>query len=102
MKSCVEKINALRFKLRMFGVPVDESTKVLCDNASVVKNSSILASTFNNKHSSITYHSVIWNVASGLIQVSWIYTNYNLADAMTKRLTHIKEIVCSEVGLTHS
>ena len=87
MKACVEYITALRFKLRMFGVPVLEPTKVLCDNESVVKNSSILASTLNKKHSSIAYHSVRWNVAAHVIQVAWINTHLNLADAMTKRLT---------------
>ena len=30
-KTCVEHITALRYKLRMFGVPVDGPTKVLCD-----------------------------------------------------------------------
>ena len=37
-KICVEHIVALRFKLRMFGVPLDGPAKVLCDNESVVKN----------------------------------------------------------------
>ena len=87
MKVCVEHITALRFKLRMLGVPVTDPTKVLCDNESVVKNSSLLASTLNKKHSSIAYHSVRWNVAAGVIQVAWISTHLNLADAMTKRLT---------------
>ena len=32
MKVCVEHINALSFTLQMFGVPVEESTKVLYDN----------------------------------------------------------------------
>ena len=58
MKACEEHITALQFKLRIFGVDVDESTKVFCDNESVVKNSLILALTLNNKHISIIYHSV--------------------------------------------
>ena len=87
LKCCLEHITSLRFKLRMFGVPILESTKVFCDNESVVKNSSILSSTLNKKHSSIAYHSVRWAVAAGIIKVAWINTFYNLADAMTKRLT---------------
>ena len=87
MKCCVEHITALRFKLRMLGVPVDEPANLFCDNESVVKNSSQLASTLNKKHSSIAYHSVRWAVAAGIIRVAWIDTNMNLADAMTKRLT---------------
>ena len=38
-KTCVEHISALRYKLRMFGVPIDGPTNILCDNESVVKNS---------------------------------------------------------------
>ena len=102
MKACVEHITALRFILQIFGVPVEESTKVICNNESVLKNSSILASTLNKKHILFAYHSVNFNVSAGVMKVAWIYTNSNLADAMTKRLTHIKKIVCSEVGLTHS
>ncbi len=90
MKACIEHITALRFKLRMFGIPINTSAKVLCDNAttSMVKNSSILSSTLNKKHSSIAYHSVRrWHVATGVIKVAWIDTNYNIADAFTKRLS---------------
>ena len=86
MKACIEHITALRFKLRMFGVPVIDSTKILCDNESVVKNSTILSSTLNKKHSSIAYHSVRWHVAAGVVKIAWISTDYNLADPLTKRL----------------
>ena len=86
MKACIEHITALRFKLRMFGVPIIDATKILCDNASVVKNSTILSSTLNKKHSSIAYHSVRWHVAAGVVKIAWISTDYNLADPLTKRL----------------
>ena len=71
----------------MFGVPVEEPTMMFCDNKSVVNNSSILSSTLNKKHNAIAYHAVRWAVAAGIIQVAWIDTIWNLADAMTKRLT---------------
>ena len=98
-KACIEHITSLRFKLRMFVVPVLVSTKILCDNESAVTNSSILAPTQNKKHISIAYHYVIYNVASNQVIVSWIGTNYNLADAFTKRLTYKKDIVCLLIGL---
>lgn len=71
----------------MFGVAIESPTTLLCDNLSVVKNSSHLSSTLNKKHSSIAYHSVRWHVAAGVIRVAWIDSDSNLADAMTKRLT---------------
>ena len=70
MKACIEHITALRFKLRMFGVPIIDATKVLCDNGSVVKNSTILSSTLNKKHSSVAYHSVRWHVAADIVRIA--------------------------------
>ena len=90
MKTCVEHIAALRFKLRMFGIPVNDGADILCDNESVVNNSSKIESVLNKKHSSIAYHAVRWAVAAGVVRVGWINTNENLADAMTKRLPAIK------------
>ena len=84
MKTCVESIHALRYKLRMFGVPVNDATRVLCDNESVVKNSSLLATTLNKKHSSIAYHATRWAVAAGVILIGWVPTNFNIADSFTK------------------
>ena len=42
LKVCPESITALQYELRMFGIPVNDSTKVLHDNESAVKNSSKL------------------------------------------------------------
>lgn len=87
MKTCMEAIVALRYKLRMFGVPIDGPTKVLCDNQSVVNNSSKIDSVLNKKHSSIAYHAVRWAVAASVMIVGKILGEVNLSDAMTKRLT---------------
>ena len=86
MKTAIEAIHSLRYKLRMFEIPLDGPTKVLCDNESVVLNSSKLESTLNKKHSSIAYHATRWAVAAGTILVGWISTHINLADAMSKCL----------------
>jgi hypothetical protein len=39
MKSAVEMIEGMRYKLRMFGISVDEETNVFCDNEALVHNS---------------------------------------------------------------
>ena len=74
-RTCVEHITALRFKLCMFGIPAVDSTKILFDNASVVKNYFILSFTLNKKHISIVHHFVRWHVAAGVIKVAWIDNN---------------------------
>ena len=90
LKSCMERVVATRFKLRMFGVPIDGPADILCDNQSVVNNSSKFESTLDKKHASIAYHAVRWSVAAGVIRVGKIHKNENLADAFTKRLSASK------------
>ena len=92
MKTCVETIQGLRYKLRMFGIPILETKNgspahIFCDNDSVVNNCSKVESVLNKKHSSIAYHATRWAVAARIVTVGWIATAYNLADAFTKRLS---------------
>ena len=74
----------------MFGIPIhddSEPTHILCDNNSVVTNTSNVESSFNKKHSTIAYHFYRWNVAVGVCQIAWVPTGENIADAMTKILS---------------
>jgi len=56
MKNAIELIKALRYKLRMFGVPIDGATNIFCDNEAVTKNGSNPTSTLKKKHHLIAYH----------------------------------------------
>ena len=57
MKNAVELTEALRYKLRMFGVPIDGPTNTFCDNEAVYKNTSSLPeSTLKKEHHAIAYH----------------------------------------------
>ena len=90
LKQCIEDVEHLRFKLRIFGIPIHddgEPTHVLCYNNSVVTNTSNVESSLNKKHSSIAYHFSRWNVAAGVCQIVWVPTGENIADAMTKILS---------------
>ena len=51
LKTRVEHIIGLRFKLRIFGIPIYEEEKVLNGNKSVVDSSSKLESMLNKKNS---------------------------------------------------
>jgi len=37
LKTAIDQIDGLRYKLRMFGIPLDGPTKVFCDNDAVVR-----------------------------------------------------------------
>jgi hypothetical protein len=84
LRIATEMIESLRYKIRMFGVPIDGSTDVFCDNKSVVTNSSIPSSVLNKKHNSICYHKVREAQAAGTIRVGWIQGEYNKSDIATK------------------
>jgi hypothetical protein len=86
MRIATDMIEGLRYKLRMFGIPINGPTDVLCDNQSVVTNSSVPESTLNKKHNVICYHRVREACAAEMIRIAKEDTNTNLADVFTKLL----------------
>ena len=66
----VEQIESLRYKLRMFGVPLSGPTNMFMDNEAVYKNTSVPESTLNKKHLSIAYHRCREAVAAQVIRVA--------------------------------
>ena len=86
MRSCLEAIEGLRFKLRMFGIPVEGPADVMCDNNSVVNSGQRPEAVLSKKHLSICFHRVREAVAKGTIRIGKIDSKKNLADAFTKCL----------------
>ena len=86
MKNSVELIESLRYKLRMFGVPIEGPTNVFCDIDVVCNNTKLPESTLEKKHHSIAYHQCCEAVAAGTIQVAKQDTKKNLTDLFTKLL----------------
>ena len=95
LRICVEMIEALRYKLRMFGIPIDGPANVFCDNKSVVTNASVPTSTLKKKHNAIAYHRVREAVAAGVLRIAKVHTSENLADLLTKPLsaTGLKNLI---------
>ena len=86
MKNGIELIEALRYKLWMFGVPVDGATNILCDNKEVTRNFSYSTPTLKKKHHSIAYHRNHEAVAAGTVCITKEVTATNLSDLFTKSL----------------
>ena len=84
MKTVVEQVESLWYKLRMFGVPLEGPTNMFCDNEEVFKNASIPDSTLKKKHTSICYHRCREAVASRTVRVAKEGTLTNLSDLFTK------------------
>ena len=90
LKVSVELLEAMRYKLRMFGIPIDGPANVYCDNEAVYKSTVVPESTLKKKHHSIAYHRCREAVAAKTIRVAKQGTEKNLADLFTKMLTSIR------------
>jgi hypothetical protein len=86
LKIVTEANRGFRYKLRMLGVPVNESSYVFCDNNSVVCNTTAPESTLKKKSNAIAYHCVREAVAMKEILIAYEPTDTNLSDIMTKAL----------------
>ena len=80
----VELIEGLRYKLQMFGIPIEGPTNVFCDNQSVVTNATKPESTLKRKHNSIAYHRVREAAAANTIRIAKEAHESNIADMLTK------------------
>ena len=90
MRQAKEMIQALRYKIRCFGTPLNGPANVLCDNQGVVKNTSIPQSMLSKKHNAINYHAVREAAACGILRVGKEDTKTNLADLFTKSLSAMR------------
>ena len=82
----------------MFGIQIDGHTDMYCDNESVYKNVSHVDSQLKKRHNSICYHRVREDVASGIIFVHKVDSEFNLADILTKYFSPQKRIfLCSRI-----
>ena len=70
MKEGMYMVEALRYNLRIFGVPIDGSDNVLYDNEDVYNNTIAPESVLNKKHHSITYHRCKEAVSDNTIRVA--------------------------------
>ncbi|KAI2509503.1 Reverse transcriptase (RNA-dependent DNA polymerase) [Fragilaria crotonensis] len=88
LRAAKDMLVALRYKLRMFGVPIDGPANVFCDNNGVVKNTTIPESMLAKKHNAFNYHAVREAVAAKIIRVGKEDGMTNLANLLfTKVLT---------------
>ena len=99
MKQALELVKGLKYKLRMFGVPLEGTMKkgilqqpanMYCDNEAVYKNVTIPTSVLSKKMHGISYHFCREAVASGMCRVAKEDTLTTLADLFTTVLGRVK------------
>ena len=96
MNNAVEIIEALRYKLPIFGVLIDGSTNIFCDNGAVCVKTTRPESTLSNNHHSIDYYRAEKAVTGETVRVSKEHTSTNMADLFTKMMAAPKREVLLE------
>ena len=86
----MELIEGLRYKLRMFGVPLDGPARIFCDNQAVVMNASFPESTLKKKHCAVAYGKIRSSIAAGIALVYFESSETNIADLLTKLLSSLR------------
>jgi len=84
LRIAIDNVVEFRYKLRMMGIPLKGPSHVLCDNRSVVLNTTLPSSTLKKKHNAIAYHRVREAVAAKVVKVLHIEGKENIADILTK------------------
>ena len=87
MKQAVDMVEGLMYKLRMFGIPIIDEARILCDNQAAVKSGSNPDTRLQKKHNSIAFHRIREAVAGGWILIYHEDGQSNLADLLTKVLS---------------
>ena len=90
-KNAVELIEALIYKLCMFGVPFEGPTNEFCDNEEVYKNTSIPESVLRKKHHIISYYRCREAVAAKTFRIAKEGMWTNLSYLFTKILLIVRQ-----------
>jgi len=75
-----------RYKLRMLGIVLEDTSMLVGDNMSVVVNTTLPSSALKKKHQACNYHCIREAIAGRIITFGHIDTNDNVADVCTKPL----------------
>jgi hypothetical protein len=88
-------VDALQYKLRMFGIPIDGPCNVFCDNKSVATNASTTTSTLKKKHNAFAYHCIREAGAAQVLRITKLHTSENFANLLIKPFfsTQLKNLI---------
>jgi hypothetical protein len=95
MRTELETVQGIRYKLRMMGVPLTTSTYIYGDNMSVIYNTSRPESTLKKKANSVCYHFIREAVAADECRTVHISTHENPADVFYSKRDNNNNIFIS-------
>jgi hypothetical protein len=85
-----ELILEIRYMLRSLEVVLDGPALMLGDNMSLILNATVPSSILNKKYNSIPYHRIREAVAATIMKFSYIKSEENVSNVLTKPLSNEK------------
>jgi hypothetical protein len=85
-----ELILEIRYMLRSLGLSLHGPAMMLVDNMSVVLNTTVPSSVLKKKHNAIAYHRVREAIAARIMRFTYIKSEENVSDVLTKPLSNEK------------
>jgi hypothetical protein len=85
-----ELILEVRYMLRSLGVSLNGPALMLGDNMSVVLNNTVSSSALKKKHDATAYHRVREAIAARMLKFTYIKSEENVSDVLTKPLSNDK------------
>ena len=89
-KTRTEQKMDLRYTLWYLGVPINSKSYIFGDNRSLGTSATLPDSTLSNRHKILAFHRVREATAAKIIDLHWIWSEYNLSDMLSKHWEHIK------------
>jgi hypothetical protein len=87
-KGYMELILEIRYMLRSLGVALDGPALMLGYNMSVVLNTTVSSSVLKENHNAVAYYRVREAVAARIMRFSYIKSEENFSDVLTKPLSN--------------
>ena len=85
IQQAAEYLRGIRYKLLMFGIPVDEPVFIYGDDQSVLVNASAPEFTLKKKSQSIYFHFILEGCATDEWRTTYINTSLNIILSMKNR-----------------
>jgi hypothetical protein len=87
--AALDELMAIHFELRMLRAPLDGPIWMFGDNKSMIESSAQPSGRLTKRHLILSWHRLREKAAMGIVYYLHIGSKENVADCLTKHLTHV-------------
>jgi hypothetical protein len=88
-RTCLDEALAIRYELQMLGAPLEGPIWIFGDNQSMINSSSEPSGRLTKRHLILSWHRLREKAAMKIVYYLHIGSKENIADCLTKHLTHV-------------